>query len=139
MSIKYSVFMSNLIPCFFVFFRSFWKRFSYSFCHKIWTNEAILKFDIPKFKLNPPLNDFEKIKLIYFFTFSQFWIKQGEVFSETPGIVYGVYCTGCPKFYVGKTKRHLEKRFKEHKDLRKQTAVTKHLNFFWWCQSIGAW
>ena len=42
-------------------------------------------------------------------------------------IVYGVYCTGCPKFYVGKTKRHLEKRFKEHKDLRKPTAVTKHL------------
>ena len=29
--------------------------------------------------------------------------------------------------YIGKTKRHLEKRFNEHKDIRKPTAVTEHI------------
>lgn len=42
-------------------------------------------------------------------------------------LVYGVYCTECPAFYVGKTMRHLEKRFAEHRDLRKPTAVTNHM------------
>jgi len=42
-------------------------------------------------------------------------------------VVYGVYCTDCRDFYVGKTKRHLKKRFDEHRDARKPTAVSKHL------------
>jgi len=42
-------------------------------------------------------------------------------------LVYGVHCTDCPAVYVGKTKRHLGKRFKEHLDVRKPSAVTEHL------------
>jgi len=42
-------------------------------------------------------------------------------------LVYGVYCTDCTDFYVGKTKRHLSTRFKEHRDFTKPTAVTSHL------------
>lgn len=42
-------------------------------------------------------------------------------------LVYGIYCKNCPSFYVGKTKRHLETRFKEHRNIRKPTAVTEHL------------
>ena len=41
--------------------------------------------------------------------------------------MYGIHCTDCKSFYIGKTKRHLEKRFKEHNDVRKPTAVTEHL------------
>ena len=42
-------------------------------------------------------------------------------------IVYGVYCTDCDACYVGKTKRHLITRFKEHTDVRKPTAVMDHV------------
>ena len=42
-------------------------------------------------------------------------------------VIYGVYCTGCSDFYIGKTKRHLEKRCKEHLDPRKPSAVGDHL------------
>ena len=42
-------------------------------------------------------------------------------------VVYGVHCTNCNSFYVGKTKRHVETRFKEHRDPRKQSAVMQHL------------
>lgn len=42
-------------------------------------------------------------------------------------VVYGVHCTDCDAFYVGKTKRHLITRFKEHTDVRKPTAVTEHV------------
>ena len=42
-------------------------------------------------------------------------------------IVYGVHCTNCSSFYVGKTKRHLMTRFSEHRDVRKPSAVTEHL------------
>jgi hypothetical protein len=42
-------------------------------------------------------------------------------------VVYRVHCTDCTEFYVGKTKRHLGKRFDEHRDRKKPTAVTKHL------------
>ena len=42
-------------------------------------------------------------------------------------LVYGIYCTDCTDFYIGKTKRHLSKRFKEHRDFTKPTAVTSHL------------
>ena len=42
-------------------------------------------------------------------------------------LVYGISCKNCPSFYVGKTKRHLEICFKEHKKSRKPTAVTEHL------------
>ena len=56
-----------------------------------------------------------------------FRFKDGIVLRFSSHLVYGVYCTVCTDFYVGKTKRHLETRFKEHKDLRKPTAVTKHL------------
>jgi len=42
-------------------------------------------------------------------------------------LVYAIYCTEWPAFYVGKTKRHLGKRFAEHKDLRKTTAVTNNM------------
>ena len=42
-------------------------------------------------------------------------------------MVYGVHCTNCDSFYVGKTKRHVQTRFKEHRDPRKQSAVMEHL------------
>ena len=42
-------------------------------------------------------------------------------------VIYGVYCTECTAFYVGKTKRHLSKRFQEHKDIKKITAVSAHM------------
>ena len=42
-------------------------------------------------------------------------------------VVYGVHCTNCDSFYVGKTKRHVQTRFKEHRDPRKQSAVMEHL------------
>ena len=42
-------------------------------------------------------------------------------------VVYGVHCTNCDSFYIGKTKRHVETRFKEHRDPRKQSAVLDHL------------
>ena len=42
-------------------------------------------------------------------------------------VVYGIYCTNCSGFYVGKTKRHLKKRFDEHRDVRKLTAVSTHM------------
>ena len=42
-------------------------------------------------------------------------------------LVYGIYCTGCNDFYVGKTKRHLVTRFNEHRDVRKQSAVSAHM------------
>ena len=43
-------------------------------------------------------------------------------------VVYGVYCTDCNASYMGKTKRHLSIRYKEHTDIRKPTAVTEHLS-----------
>ena len=42
-------------------------------------------------------------------------------------MVYGVHCTNCDSFYVGKAKRHVETRFKEHRDPRKQSAVLEHI------------
>ena len=45
-------------------------------------------------------------------------------------VVYGIYCTNCPDYYVGKTKRHLKKRFDEHRDVRKPTAVSSHMMAF---------
>ena len=42
-------------------------------------------------------------------------------------VVYRVECTDCGSEYVGKTKRHMETRFKEHNDPRKPTAVTEHI------------
>ena len=42
-------------------------------------------------------------------------------------MVYGTRYSGCNDFYVGKTKRHLTTRFKEHKDLRNSSAVTQHI------------
>ena len=42
-------------------------------------------------------------------------------------VIYGVYCNACDSSYVGKTKRHLEVRFKEHLNIRKPTAVTEHM------------
>ena len=42
-------------------------------------------------------------------------------------VVYGVHCTNCNSFYVGKTKRHIVTRFKEHRDIRKPSAVSEHL------------
>lgn len=42
-------------------------------------------------------------------------------------VVYRVQCTNCDAFYVGKTKRHMATRFKEHQNPRKTTAVTEHL------------
>ena len=47
--------------------------------------------------------------------------------SLVANVVYGVYCTDCPEYYVGKTKRHLKKRFDEHRDIRKPTAVSNHI------------
>ena len=41
--------------------------------------------------------------------------------------MYGVHCTDCDACYVGKTKRHLITRFREHIDARKPTAVTDHV------------
>ena len=42
-------------------------------------------------------------------------------------VVYGIYCTNCSDYYVGKTKKHLKKRFDEHRDVRKPTAVSLHM------------
>ena len=42
-------------------------------------------------------------------------------------VVYRVHCTNCDATYVGKTKRHMETRLKEHRDPRKPTAVTDHM------------
>lgn len=42
-------------------------------------------------------------------------------------LVYGIHCTNCDAVYVGKTKRHLSTRFKEHRDLKHVTAVSSHL------------
>ena len=42
-------------------------------------------------------------------------------------VVYGIHCSGCEDFYVGKTKRHLITRFNEHTDFRNTSAVTRHL------------
>ena len=42
-------------------------------------------------------------------------------------VVYRVHCTNCNASYVGKTKRHMETRFKEHCNVRNPTAVTEHL------------
>ena len=42
-------------------------------------------------------------------------------------LVYRIHCTNCNSVYIGKTKRHLIKRFNEHLDVRKPTAVTEHL------------
>ena len=42
-------------------------------------------------------------------------------------LVYGIHCTYCDSNYVGKTKRHIETRFKEHKNFKNPTAVTLHV------------
>ena len=42
-------------------------------------------------------------------------------------VVYRVHCTNCDATYMGKTKRHMETRLKEHRDPRKPTAVTDHM------------
>ena len=42
-------------------------------------------------------------------------------------VVYGIYCNVCDSSYVGKTKKHLEIRFKEHMNVRLPTAVTEHI------------
>ena len=42
-------------------------------------------------------------------------------------VVYRVHCTECDATYIGKTKRHMATRLKEHLDPRKPTAVTEHL------------
>ena len=38
-----------------------------------------------------------------------------------------MHCTNCSSFYVGKTKRHLQTRYSEHLDPRKQSAVKDHV------------
>ena len=42
-------------------------------------------------------------------------------------VVYGVHCTNCESYYVGKTKRHIATRYREHCKPDKPTAVTNHL------------
>ena len=42
-------------------------------------------------------------------------------------LVYGIHCTDCDAVYVGKTKRHLSTRFREHRDLKHVSAVSSHL------------
>ena len=42
-------------------------------------------------------------------------------------LVYGIHCTDCDAVYVGKTKRHLSTRFREHRDLKHVSAVSSDL------------
>ena len=42
-------------------------------------------------------------------------------------VVYGVHCTNCDSFYVGKTKRHMATRYREHCNPKRPTAVTTHI------------
>lgn len=42
-------------------------------------------------------------------------------------VVYRVHCTNCNANYIGKTKRHMGTRFKEHRNIKQPTAVTDHL------------
>ena len=42
-------------------------------------------------------------------------------------VVYRVQCTNCNAHYIGKTKRHMVTRFKEHTNPYKTTAVTEHI------------
>ena len=42
-------------------------------------------------------------------------------------VVYGVHCTDCESYYIGKTKRHIATRYKEHRNVERPTAVTRHL------------
>ena len=42
-------------------------------------------------------------------------------------VVYRVHCTNCNANYIGKTKRHVATRFKEHCHPRNPTAVTEHI------------
>ena len=41
--------------------------------------------------------------------------------------MYRVHCTERDATYIGKTKRHMATRLKEHLDPHKPTAVTEHL------------
>ena len=47
--------------------------------------------------------------------------------QATTWIVYGMHCTNCNSFYVGKTKRHVATRYKEHCNPEKPSAVTTHI------------
>ena len=42
-------------------------------------------------------------------------------------VVYRVQCTDCDAHYIGKTKRHMETRLKEHLNVKRPTAVTDHV------------
>ena len=48
-------------------------------------------------------------------------------YSLKSHLVSGIHCTYCDSFYVWKTKRHLEARFKEHQNFKNPTAVTLHI------------
>ena len=57
--------------------------------------------------------------------------EEGET-SNQAGVVYRVNCKNCDKFYIGETRRTIEKRMKEHKNgangvQEKVSGLSQHL------------
>ena len=71
-----------------------------------------------------------ELKVIFRTTFRLshlFSIKDKIPKRLTSFVVYCVHCTNCDAKYIGKTKRHMITRFKEHLKPQKPTAITDHI------------
>ena len=67
-----------------------------------------------------------ELKLIFRTTFrvcNLFNIKDKIPKRFKSFVVYRVHCTNCDANYIGKTKRHMETRFKEHRNIKNPTAI----------------
>lgn len=70
------------------------------------------------------------LKVIFRITFqiyNLFPFKDKIPLKFKSNVVYGVHCTNCSLFYVWKTKKHIVKSFKEHRDILKPSAVSEYL------------
>ena len=76
------------------------------------------------------LNQQINLKIVFRATFriaDLFKIKDPIYKRLKRKLVYEIHCTDCDAVYVGKTKRHLSTRFREHRDLKHVSAVSSHL------------
>ena len=83
-------------------------------------NNIILKYCIPN----------TNIELV-FFSFkisSLFPMKDSVPFDLRSYVVYKFVCGSCKADYIGRTKRYLWTRIKEHLEKDKNSYVNKHLN-----------
>ena len=101
-----------------------WERWKYFWFFRILVSSRyeLKRVSLPFFKvliIKLILKSSLELPIVY-----QICFELKTLYLKGPSVVYGIYCTNCSDYYVGNSKRHLKKRFEEHRDVRKPTAVS---------------